>query len=410
MNPLQTITALVPAVNTDFKCLGSECPDNCCTGWRVPIDQTTYQAYKSSMHPGLKPLFATKLVREAGGSPARYATIELKQEDHGCSFLEGGLCKIQSELGEEALSDTCGGYPRITVQHGDLLQQGLTLSCPDAANRVLLQEGMTEFVQAEVTTRLSQVMKIRDPNEAVAQITRSVRFFTLRILRQEHLAVWQRMTVLGFFCEEAAALQKNGDFASMSGLMDRYEDLIGNGGLDKILSGIGSYPSIQVKVFAGILFSKLLKLNSPHQKAVLDEFLADVFGTQTSMAPVAFQARVLDRYIAGIPNLERALADRPSFMANFLVNQMFNEAFPFNESSIFESYIRLVSRFGSLRMLLALQCSDPARIAAPERLATLTQVYARNFEHAPQFKDAINQALDQAGFRSMKFIAGIIRD
>jgi lysine-N-methylase len=128
------------------------------------------------------------------------------------------------------------------------------------------------------------------------------------------------------------------------------------------------------------------------------------------MDPEAFKNHVLEKYATGLVHLEHVLAAKPHFMANYLVNQMFNEAFPFNEPGIFESYLRLISRFGTLRMLLALRCSYVKQLPSPSDLAVLTQVYARNFEHDRSFKDAINQALHQAGFDSMKYIVGIIRD
>ncbi|MEY4653007.1 MAG: hypothetical protein RI884_1588 [Pseudomonadota bacterium] len=410
MNPKYTVSALVPAVNTSFKCLGSECPDNCCTGWRVPIDQTSYLAYKKSVHPELQPLFETRLHPEKTPTPQHYGTIELKKQDHACSFIEGGWCKIQKHLGEDALSDTCTVYPRITVQHGDLFQQGLTLSCPDAAHRILLQDEMTEFVQAPVATREHQIHRVNDPSPAAELATRDVRFFTLRILRQAHLPLWQRMAVLGFFCEEAALLQARSDFASFAGLMARYEEMLASESLPQTLAGIASYPQLHVQVFAGILVSKLLKATTPHQGAVLGELADGIAGLTPSAAPQVFQAGMLEKYVAGTRNLERALAGKPHFMTNFLVNQMFNEAFPFNEPRIFESYIRLVSRFGSLRMLLALRCSDEKKLPTPQQLADLAQVYARLFEHDPLFQDAINQALQTAGFESMKYIAGVLRD
>lgn len=410
MNTSHTVNALIPAVSASFKCLGSECPDNCCTGWKVPIDQATHLAYERSTHPELAPLFATRLIPQQAPSRQHYATIELRKEDDACAFLDGGLCKIQTHLGEDALSDTCSGYPRITAWHADLFQQGLTLSCPDAAHRILLQDGLTDFVQAEVAYREHQLHAIKDPNPSIAQATLGLRFFALRVMRQEHLPVWQRMAVLGFFCEEAVALQKKADFASCEALMDRYEEMLAGDTLHQTLAQIGSYPQVQVKMFAGILMSKLLKANTRHQKAVLGEFVDGVFGSRTSMTQEAFQAHMLQSYATGSRHLESVLADKPHFVANFLVNQMFNEGFPFNEPTLFDSYIRLVARFGTLRLLLVLRCAQSDKLPTPQQLADLTQVYVRNFEHDHAFKDAINQALYTAGFESMKYIVGILRD
>ena len=48
-----------------------------------------------------------------------------------------GLCRIQAELGESALCETCRQFPRLTHDYGDFVELGLELSCPEAARWIL---------------------------------------------------------------------------------------------------------------------------------------------------------------------------------------------------------------------------------------------------------------------------------
>ena len=48
-----------------------------------------------------------------------------------------GLCRIQAELGESALCETCRTFPRLTHDYGDFAELGLELSCPEAAKLIL---------------------------------------------------------------------------------------------------------------------------------------------------------------------------------------------------------------------------------------------------------------------------------
>ena len=48
-----------------------------------------------------------------------------------------GLCRIQAELGHEALCKTCREFPRLTHDYGDFIEMGLELSCPEAARIIL---------------------------------------------------------------------------------------------------------------------------------------------------------------------------------------------------------------------------------------------------------------------------------
>ena len=34
-----------PDYITNFKCIGKECIDSCCTGWNIEIDKDTYKNY-----------------------------------------------------------------------------------------------------------------------------------------------------------------------------------------------------------------------------------------------------------------------------------------------------------------------------------------------------------------------------
>ena len=54
-----------------------------------------------------------------------------------------GLCRIQAELGEAALSHTCCDFPRLRHDYGDFVELGLELSCPEAARLILSGQGQT---------------------------------------------------------------------------------------------------------------------------------------------------------------------------------------------------------------------------------------------------------------------------
>ena len=76
-----------------------------------------------------------------------------------------GLCRIQAELGEEALCKTCGEYPRLTHDYGDFIEYGLELSCPEAARFILQAEARpltvlkTDFpAEAEYDTEAMEVL------------------------------------------------------------------------------------------------------------------------------------------------------------------------------------------------------------------------------------------------------------
>jgi lysine-N-methylase len=128
---------LRPHYAKNFHCIGTRCEDNCCRGWDVFIDKATYQRYQSL--PALRPIMDERFVRlNDDASDDRYALIR-DVSSSVCRFLSSDrLCRIQQEYGDAYLSVTCATYPRIPRRIDGLLEQPLSLSCPEAARLVLL--------------------------------------------------------------------------------------------------------------------------------------------------------------------------------------------------------------------------------------------------------------------------------
>lgn len=131
--------------NTDiyekFVCIGGDCPETCCQGWEVDIDDDTFDLY---MHT--KGEFGDKLrsnLKTVDGDHYFPATL------HGnCPFLrKDGLCDIYSHLGEDALCEICSSYPRYYQECGDYLQTDLSLSCMEVGRLFFTADKITYKIQ-----------------------------------------------------------------------------------------------------------------------------------------------------------------------------------------------------------------------------------------------------------------------
>jgi len=126
-----------PRYARNFRCISSACEDTCCQGWGVPIDRATYKKYAAA--ETLKPHIGTLIVLNfKQPTDAHFATIPLTA-NATCSFLDADkLCGIQKQLGAEMLSVTCATYPRAISTIAGEVEEGLNLSCPEAARVTLL--------------------------------------------------------------------------------------------------------------------------------------------------------------------------------------------------------------------------------------------------------------------------------
>ena len=113
-----------------FRCIANQCPDSCCKEWDVLVDGDSAARYRA-LPGGLGDRLRQVLKDEDGQT---YMTI---QEGRCPMWRKDGLCRIQAELGHDALCKTCRDFPRLTHDYGDFVEYTLELSCPEVA-RILL--------------------------------------------------------------------------------------------------------------------------------------------------------------------------------------------------------------------------------------------------------------------------------
>ena len=122
-----------------FRCIASLCPDSCCKEWAVVVDPDSAAYYRSLPTP-LGDRLRQVLAEEDGDT---VMTIE----DGRCPMWRNdGLCRIQAELGEQALCKTCREFPRLTHDYGDFVELGLELSCPEAARIILSADSRPRLI------------------------------------------------------------------------------------------------------------------------------------------------------------------------------------------------------------------------------------------------------------------------
>lgn len=135
-----------------FQCIGSLCPDTCCAGWNIEIDQASLSDYKKAIQNSrqgwhLKPQdpFFTTLKKSID---FRRRTFRL--QGRRCALLtEDNLCSIYLHMGKNSLCRTCRTYPRHQEEFGNIREISLSLSCPEAARIILSQSSRPLLVSRQ---------------------------------------------------------------------------------------------------------------------------------------------------------------------------------------------------------------------------------------------------------------------
>lgn len=116
-----------PSYYKKFTCTADSCPDTCCAGWGIAIDNRALKLYKQAE----KELgtFGNRLHNSIDWNDKSFY-----QHDRRCIFLnDQNLCDMVLEAGEEYLCKTCRRYPRHYEEFENLREVLLSLSCPEVA-------------------------------------------------------------------------------------------------------------------------------------------------------------------------------------------------------------------------------------------------------------------------------------
>ena len=123
----------------NFHCWGPECPQSCCKGWQIPVEQETFKKYASL--PGIYGRHVRSNI--AGNDDLHYVKKQLGR----CPFWNSDRhCQFQDNGETELMPIVCRLYPRESMNFGDLTLVTFTLSCPAAAKLLIDHPGRLSFV------------------------------------------------------------------------------------------------------------------------------------------------------------------------------------------------------------------------------------------------------------------------
>jgi len=412
LHPTHTLPALLPRYVERFHCIGSQCEDTCCRGWAVAIDQKTFTAYSQVRQPELRASLAKSVARQGANSTQDdYARIELDTETRQCPLTQEGLCSVHKHLNESYLSHTCFTFPRYAREFGGQYEQALSLSCPEAARQALLAPDAFDFTEGAMTVRMETVARTVPVHGLSIEAMNEVRILCLKLLRTEGLALWQKLAVLGLFCERLSEILDQGKHELVLPLVDEIVALIEGGGIAAGLADMQADYRSQAVVFAMFWSGAGFAVNSATQKSPVQDRIVQAIARGLGADPDTGQAtldQIVQAYLNGLARLPEALAAAPFLLEHFVLNEMFRGLFPFKGSTPYDAFLQLVSQFGLLRLMLAAQCNTPGALPDQEALVHTVHVFYRRFQHDHRFGQ-LNGALRKSGLGKMERVVGFLR-
>ena len=121
MNYIQRLKIL-----ENFKCLGTTCPQNCCTNWNLSLHPLDIEYYKK------KPQVLGELRTNFDFKKKVIKCIEGR-----CSNLDNeSLCALQKQSTHKALPLICKQFPRIMIKQKQNHIYIASISCPEIVNQL----------------------------------------------------------------------------------------------------------------------------------------------------------------------------------------------------------------------------------------------------------------------------------
>lgn len=118
------------------------CPDTCCHGWQIVVDDETARKYIAKT--------GANGFRLRNGLTKQNGTFLFKGSKGKCPFLaKDRTCQIQNSLGEEYQPDICRIFPRQRTNYGPFAEELLFLACPQACRLFLENLGHLCFQTVE---------------------------------------------------------------------------------------------------------------------------------------------------------------------------------------------------------------------------------------------------------------------
>ncbi|WP_322785835.1 flagellin lysine-N-methylase [Kyrpidia tusciae] len=406
--------ALVPQYLRTFSCIGPNCEDTCCKGWTVSIDETTFIKYKRVRDPVLTRLFEKHIQRvRSNRSPDNFGKIKMDREGL-CPFLsEDKWCKVQLQLGEDFLSDTCATYPRAIHKVNGVLERSATLSCPEVARLALLRPEPMEFdllEEPEDTRQAARlVLNAADPSNAAkpAKYFWELRVFTIQVLQNRTYALADRLLWLGLFYRKADELARTGQADGIPALIGSYLHWMEQGDLHEHLNAIPAQSPIQMKLLKELVDIRFsLGISSQRYLQCLAECL---HGLQyTAEEPVE---NIAARYEKAYAHFYAPFMEEHGYiLENYLVNFVFKNLFPCSgRPSLFDDYVLMVLHYALIKMHLIGMAAFHQGLT-PDLTVRLIQSFSRTVEHNQIYLRRIEGLLKDNGYATLPYMAILIRN
>lgn len=393
---LMKIKVIQPDYYKDFKCIGSACRHNCCTGnWEIHVDKNTYKKYKnlSKNHPFYNELKANLKIydKNSVNKYAEFVRVEKNETGkQGCIFqTKEGWCKIHAQLGEDYLGNTCRIYPRILNlaifkdMELEFFERSCNISCEEIANIFINKQDYLEYEIFEeeygknyiMDNMVSHVNNVVNENKReIVKYYSEIKSIVIAILQNREYAFEDRLILMALFCDKLNKFEQTDNIEEIPNYIEEFVNAVDNRLYDEILK-IKAQNDVSYAFSFVILEVFLEKHNLKDNDNVFNKLYENI---------QKFKIETIDDYKNSIlvKNYKNFLKEKEIFLEHVFVNEVFTKMMPFyKDYNIFENAEILISVYALYRLIISGILGENECIS-DEELVDITAYFGKVILHS----------------------------
>ena len=409
-------TALVPEYMLKFHCIGSECEDSCCVGWKVNVDQKSYEKLITVQQTGLREDIKKSLVKLSKDTRTseNYAYMDMIPQTYGCRMLnEEQLCKIQASLGERMLPPVCATYPRQIYIVDGRQEISATLSCPEAARLALLHPKKMEFLETDPLLdhnifHLSSIDTRNDIGSPELRYFWDIRMCAIEIIQNREFSFPHRLIILGLFCEHIQQIIVEKREEELPFEIEQFKQQIQ---MNEELRDYSIFPvnhEFQLSLLNQILVKNMGSSNvlNPRLQECLQDYIEGLCQSNETI-----DVDLLERFEEAYNQYYQPFMNEHEYiMENYVVNFLYSRRFPsYGGADLFIEYTVLAINCVLIKMLLIGMSAKYASLSE-ERVVKLIQSFVRKHEHSYSYASIAYEMLQKEQYTTMGHLCLLIKN
>lgn len=378
---------LQPTYFEKFSCIGPVCEDTCCSGWKVSVDKRTFQKYRKVTGGTIAKDLRTNVTRErANPSDSSYAKIKA-DENMKCSFLnEDKLCNIFIELGESYMCDTCTFFPRQMTAIDQRVEIDLSVACPEAARLILLNPDGIDFVMKEEGFAKHTPFTYPD----VTSHFWDMRMFAIQILQNRQASIESRLLVFGMFMERMQTTPESDWEQKLPIYISEYNDILNRSAALDLHKYLPNDEGMINILYTLLEFQKEYEVFNRRFDECIEasEEGLQLTGRDELQHSVALYTQYEQMYYK--PFFE----EKEYILENYLVNYVFKNNLPKNQTSFVKEYERLFMYFLFLKGAM-IGLAGYHQVLSEDLVLKLIQSFTKALDSNADFRNLMENILDK---------------